>query len=55
MDSTNTKAILDKTFMLLDQAIIEKKAEQAAREQKRKSSRLKNELPTKAGNLPPAE
>jgi len=28
MDSTNIKTILDKTFMLLDQAIKEKKAEQ---------------------------
>jgi len=49
MDSTNIKMILDRTFMLLDQAINEKKAEQAAGEQKRESSRLKNGLPTKSG------
>ena len=43
MDSTNFKTILDKTFMLLEQAINEKKAEQAGLDHKRESYPLEDE------------
>ena len=51
MDSTNFQTILDKTFMLLEQAINEKKAEQAGLEHERESYSLKNEaqIEAKAG------
>jgi hypothetical protein len=49
MDSTNIKTILDKTFMLLEQAINEKKAEQAAAGPGKESYQANKELSAKAG------
>jgi len=51
MESTNFKEILDRTFMLLEQAIAEKKAEQAVPEYHRESYRTKNELLKKTGRM----
>ena len=51
MENTNFKEILDRTFMLLEQAIAEKKAEQAAPEYHRESYKRKNELLKKTGGL----
>jgi hypothetical protein len=51
MESTNFKDILDRTFMLLEQAIAEKKAEQAVPEYHRESYRTKNELLKKTDRM----
>jgi len=51
MESTNFKDILDRTFMLLEQAIAEKKAEQAVTEYHRESYRTKNELLKKTDRM----
>ena len=51
MDSTDIKTILDKTFMLLEQAINEKKAEQSVPGLQKDSYQLKNEKPAEAGEM----
>ena len=48
MDGTNFQTILDKTFMLLEQAINEKKAEQAGLEPQRESYPLEGETQIEA-------
>jgi len=42
MEDTNYKMIINKTFMLLDQAISEKKAEQATQKGSSQTSKFKN-------------
>ncbi|MBI5557419.1 MAG: hypothetical protein HY885_07250 [Deltaproteobacteria bacterium] len=50
MENTNYKNILDRTFMLLEQAIAEKKAEQGAPEYNREFYDTEKKLLKKAGN-----
>lgn len=51
MESTNFKEILDRTFMLLEQAIAEKKAERNTPEYHREMYQTKTELLKKTGGM----